>query len=144
MHFRGKKNINCKFYDSCPTGAVGIGQKLPKFDIIQKSSSLLLHNLKKKNEFIVMQSRKHSTKILKFISPGIGVLTLGRGQNGHICLMFKNFLLKILLLILIETDCILGRLLSILLTFQISYSPEQSFDSKAEPNWSYSVNVYNV
>ena len=52
--------------------------------------------LRHKTEGIVMMSKEGSTKIVNFMTPGTGVLVLGRGHISHILKMhyfFKNLLL---------------------------------------------------
>lgn len=48
IHFRDKRNINCKTHDSCPTMTLKARQNLSNIDYLKKKSSkLLLHILKK-------------------------------------------------------------------------------------------------
>lgn len=42
-------------------------------------------------DFIILYTRKPSSKIVNFMSPKIGVLTVGQGQKSHIVLMHLTF-----------------------------------------------------
>ena len=50
----------------------------------------------RQTKYVVMMTKEGSTKILNFMTPGAGVLVLGRGHISHIVKMhyfFKNLLL---------------------------------------------------
>ena len=50
----------------------------------------------RQTKYIVMMTKEGSTKIVNFMTPGAGVLVLGRGHINHIVKMhyfFKNLLL---------------------------------------------------
>ena len=50
----------------------------------------------RQTKYIVMMTKERSTKIVNFMTPGAGVLVLGRGHISHIMKMhyfFKNLLL---------------------------------------------------
>ena len=50
----------------------------------------------RQTKYIVMMTKEGSTKIVNFMTPGLGVLVLGRGHISHRVKMhyfFKNFLL---------------------------------------------------
>ena len=60
--------------------------------------NLLLYSqaLIRQTKYIVMMTKEGSTKIVNFMTPGAGVLVLGRGHISHIMKMhyfFKNLLL---------------------------------------------------
>lgn len=95
MHFRDKGNINCKFHDYCPTGALGASQSGQNLTLFRKSPSLLSHIWKK----YWIQSYVDQVALyqkFKFYAPEVGFLTLGRDWNGHVVfmhIMFKNLFL---------------------------------------------------
>ena len=50
----------------------------------------------KQTKYVVMMNKEGSTKIVNFMTPGVGVLVLGRGHISHIVKMnyfFKNLFL---------------------------------------------------
>ena len=60
--------------------------------------NLLLYSqaLIRQTKYVVMMTKEGSTKIVNFMTPGAGVLVLGRGHISHIMKMhyfFKNLLL---------------------------------------------------
>ena len=60
--------------------------------------NLLLYSkaLIRQTKYVVMMTKEGSTKIVNFMTPGAGVLVLGRGHIRHIVKMhsfFKNLLL---------------------------------------------------
>lgn len=83
-HLWGRKNMNYTFFVtlalSGPRGQVQNGQKLR---IFQKSS--YFRTFEKKNEFIMMYTRKPSTKSVSFISPKVGVC-----HTVQMFIMFKK------------------------------------------------------
>ena len=61
--------------------------------------NLLLYSqaLIRQTKYVVMMIKEGSTKIVNFMTPGAGVLVLGRGHISHIVKMhyfFKNLLLN--------------------------------------------------
>ena len=60
--------------------------------------NLLLYSqaLIRQTKYVVMMTKEGSTKIVNFMTPGAGILVLGRGHISHIVKMhyfFKNLLL---------------------------------------------------
>ena len=61
--------------------------------------NLLLYSqaLIRQTKYVVIMTKEGSTKIVNFMTPGVGVLVLGRGHISHIVKMhyfFKNLLLN--------------------------------------------------
>lgn len=84
MHFDGKKNISCKFYDYCPVSALLTRPNLKKLLYFQTFE-------RKKIKFIVLQTRYHSNNIVNLHVSGVEVMTLGC-QTVYMQIMFKNCL----------------------------------------------------
>ena len=64
--------------------------------IISLKTSFLLPGIDQKTKYLVMMTKEGSTYIVNFMTPGAGVLALGRGHISHIMKMhyfFKNLLL---------------------------------------------------
>ena len=55
--------------------------------------SLLLYSqaLIRQTKYVVMMTKEGSTKIVNFMTPGVGVLVLGRGRISHIVKMHYFF-----------------------------------------------------
>ena len=58
-------------------------------------TNLLLYSqaLIRQTKYVVMMTKEGSTKIVNFVTPGVGVFMLGRGHISHIVKMhyiFKN------------------------------------------------------
>ena len=73
-----------------------MGIKSVKFMYFFKNLFLYSGAWFRQNECIVMIAKEGSTKIVNFMTPGSGVLLLGRGHISHIVKMhysFKNLLL---------------------------------------------------
>ena len=68
--------------------ALGWGQYGHKVKKILKNLLLYSHTCEQKTEYMVMMSMRASTKIVKFMTPLLGVQALGWGQYGHIVKMF--------------------------------------------------------
>ena len=61
-----------------------------------KNLLLYFQALIRQTKYVVMMTKEGSTKIVNFMTPGTGVLVLGRGHISHIVKMhyfFKNLLL---------------------------------------------------
>ena len=88
----GQEIVN--FKTPIPRGS-NFGVKSVKFYFLK---SLLLYSgaWLRQTKCIVMMAKEGSTKIVNFMTPGAGVLVLGRGHISHIVKMhyfFKNLLL---------------------------------------------------
>lgn len=86
-------NISCKFHDFCPIVCGGQGKNYQNMTIVYNLFTPTHHSVRK-TEFKIMQTRKLSTKIVNFISPGEGDCTNGLGQNDYVVLTY--LMLKIL------------------------------------------------
>ena len=72
------------------------GVKSVKLMYFLKNLILYFQAFLRQTKYIVMMTKEGSTKIVNFMTPGAGVLVLGRGHISHIVKMlysFKNLLL---------------------------------------------------
>ena len=73
-----------------------MGVKSVKLMYFLKNLLLYSQALIRQTKSVVMMTKEWSTKIVNFMTPGVGVLVLGRGHISHIVKMhyfFKNLLL---------------------------------------------------
>ena len=78
-------------------GEVILGEKSVKLLYFLKRYLLLYSQaLIRQTKYVVMMTKEGSTKIVNFMTPGTGVLVLGRGHISHIVKM--HYFFKILLL----------------------------------------------
>ena len=71
------------------------GVKSVKLMYFFKNLLLYSQALIRQTKYVVMMTIEGSTKIVNFMTPGVGVLVLGRGHISHIVKMhyfFKNLL----------------------------------------------------
>ena len=95
---QGRVYQNCNFHDppskgSCARAWPNMSMEM---QFSHKNHLLYFQALIKGIKYIVTMTKKGSTKIVNFMTPGAGVFVLGRGHISHLVKMhyfFKNHLL---------------------------------------------------
>ena len=82
-----EKSIKIVNFTTLEAGVLVIGRGLishtVKIHYTLKNLLLYSHTLIKQSDYKVMRTKKGSTNILNFLTPGVGVLVLGRGHISH-------------------------------------------------------------